>query len=477
MDDDRKVTEIVERSKMIFLKEIIDEFKKKQQQYDPAVEFAKTRKNRSVFVPMTVVVLLVVFAAVVVGVTAYIQRSSQSISVDIEDFADVNLRDILDGAKRLQNELDLIKRQRDQLISERDSRIGQAENARDRAIALVREADLNAAEQRNRITSAGRTADETIASITAEYAPRLSELETRIAELEIEIAAYDTRQLEQAKEQEEVLNNQRQVFDLEKQEQARQYEEQIERLVAGYESQIQELEAYQVEFEESLRSRHQRELAAQKLLYNPRLGDDAVAPLLSQPLRGVSFTGPGTYDQLLGRENVISQTAYAEVEREYSELLRLLDRVQTIPYENSVPDVLAQVRDRTLVLLKHYEDVRIGMGAVVRAKDAEIARRDGIIRDMTAEIGRFNYALEQYSRIGGDTGYVLDTRESTSIQVYVNPLRTVESGTIGYVFRADDEYIGTIRFGLQNGRLRARVVEIAPEQELRPYDKVLIEVQ
>jgi hypothetical protein len=73
---------------------------------------------------------------------------------------------------------------------------------------------------------------------------------------------------------------------------------------------------------------------------------------------------------------------------------------------------------------------------------------------------------------------VLDPRNPDSVAVYVDRIREVQEGTTGLVFRRDDELIARIRFEEAGERTAtARVVRLADGKELRPFDKVLIEVQ
>ncbi len=474
MDNDReidpKTSEIVERSKMIFLREMIDEFKRKQSLYDPATEFAKTRKNRSLFVPLTVVILLVLFGTVVFGVTRYIQQSSRNIAVDIEDFADVNLRDLLDGAKRIQVELDQVRLQLRELQEELDRRIRRAEAARDREIRLAREADISPAARDNRISAAEGNLEAERASIEAEFAPRIAELEARIVQLEEEMARYDSRQLEAAREQEEILNNQQRVFELQLEEQATLYEERIESLTENYELQIVELQAYIAEFEQTIRERHRREIADLVLRYNPIIRDGQVAEILALEAPASDGANIGAFRPVLAGEGVMTSAEYTALLEEIQRIRALNDRLSEIPFENDVPAVIGQLGGRTAAIIDRYD-------AAWRRLADSVEARDRTISDLEKEIARYEFSLNRLSLAGGDTGFLLDTRDEAALQVYVNPLYSVESGTVGYVFRRDDEYIGTIRFYLQRGRLRARVTEVAEGKTMQPYDKVLIEVQ
>ncbi len=496
MDNDRKVskkgdvTDIVERSKMVFLREIVNEFTRRQQQYDLESEFAKTRKNRSVMIPLVIVGLVLVFGVVVTGVTRYIQASSLAIRVDIDDFADVNLRDILDEAQRLQNQLDTAQRQLREVREDRDTRIGQIERNRDREIGLLDESALTAGQRVARAQELRDDATSRIDEVIAETEPRITELEERIAELQAAIAQYDSRQLEQAREQEEILNNQQRLFELEMAEVRDQYERQISRLTQDYEQEITELEQYQEEFARNIRARHSEELARLRaqhrqeiadltLRYNPVMDEEPVAPLIAAaPAPGTAaFTGPGAFRDVLHREGAADAREYGALRQEYEQFHTILDRLQEIPFENSVPAALDQLDMRARALVRRYERVWRVLGDSVEDRDGIIADRDATIEGQRDSIAQFQYSLAELSRFHGDTGYIIDPRNREEVVVYVNPILSVAPGTVGYVFRRDDEFVGTIRFTGGSGSHLARVEETMEDMEVRAFDKVLIEVQ
>ncbi|TVR71569.1 MAG: hypothetical protein EA427_04375 [Spirochaetaceae bacterium] len=500
MDNDRKVnpsepgsersTDIVERSKMVFLREIVNEFKRRQQQYDLETEFAKTKRNRSVVIPLAVVGLILIFGVVVAGVTRYIQSSSLAITVDIDDFADVNLRDILDEAQRLQNQLEVAQRELRDLQEQRDVQIRQFERARDREIGLLAESPLGSAARTAREQELRNEAEQQIAAVRVETEPAIQELQERIADLQDRIAQYDSRQLEQAREQEEILNNQQRLFELEMAEVRDRYERQIERLTSDYEREISELEQFQAEFERTIRMRHSEELArlrarhadeiaALTLSFNPRMDGEALQPLLdAAPPAGITaFTGPGPFRPVLQEEGAASPGDYRAVQRQYEDFLLLLDRMRAIPFQNSVPPLLEQLDFRARDLVRQYDRIWRALGDSVQERDGIIARRDETIENQQLAIDRYNFSLNELSRFQGDTGYVIDPRDPEAVVVYVNPILTVVPGMVGYVFRRDDEFVGTIRFTGGAGGFTARVEETVEELEIRAFDKVLIEVQ
>lgn len=190
-----------------------------------------------------------------------------------------------------------------------------------------------------------------------------------------------------------------------------------------------------------------------------------------------SFPGVGRYSSLFARERIVDRGRYEELVSQYAAIGSILDRLRQVPYQNSVPDALRQIDRRTRDLLAGYESIREGLEETVLNRDAIIAARDTTIADQEDRIGEFLFALDELARVNGDTGYILDPRNPDDVVVYVSRIRNVEVGSIGYVFRRDDEFVGTIRFVGRDGRIGAELVDTVEDMQLRAFDKVLIDVQ
>ncbi|MEW8119841.1 MAG: hypothetical protein AB2792_21985, partial [Candidatus Thiodiazotropha sp.] len=117
---DSKSTALIERSKALFLHDIISEFRNRQQRYDVGEEFAKTKKNRSLLIYAVILGMVAVFSIGVYLLTDYIQKDSKNIIVDIDDFKDVKLQELLDTVKRYESGLQQARRERYSLINNRD---------------------------------------------------------------------------------------------------------------------------------------------------------------------------------------------------------------------------------------------------------------------------------------------------------------------------------------------------------------------
>lgn len=81
----RQTTDLVERSKLAFLRETVRKYGGKQDQYDLEHEFARTRQNRSRVVPFMLAGLITVCTIAVIGVTWFIQSRSRDITIEVED--------------------------------------------------------------------------------------------------------------------------------------------------------------------------------------------------------------------------------------------------------------------------------------------------------------------------------------------------------------------------------------------------------
>lgn len=501
MDDDKQITTLVEESKLVFLKQLFREFETRQAQYDLDKEFAKARKNRSALVPLVLVGVVVAFAITAMMLTLYIEEETSRVTIDVgADFADVNLRDVLDAAKRYEQDLDREQRNLRSLERERDGELDSARSAAERNLALLDSEDLSPAAREERAAEIEAALSATVAEVTARYEQTIAEKTAEIEGIQDKIAQYDARQLEQAREQERVLNNQQQLHDMEMERQRGAYEQELAALTESYEQRITDLEEFAVELERSLRRTHAEEMASLRaahaqevadliVRFNPDVSDEAISSLIGvvasseDPLR--------SYDPFLGAEGVLSSAEYDRLSTSLSDVSRLVARLREVTYVNSVPEILREIDARITDLVARFETIRAGLVEVVHqrdrvigarnqtiaARDATIATRDETIAALNRTIQRYLYALEYLAFTGGEDAFIIDARDTSRIMVYVDDFIPVADGSTGYVFRRDDEFIGTIRFRTEGDHVFASLVDLDPEEELAPYDRILVQVQ
>jgi hypothetical protein len=109
MGDANEVKDLTVVVKDLLLQEAGKLITEKPKLYNLEEEFARTRTNRSMRVFFIVLAFVLLAAAATVGITLYIEEQNRRISVDIKEFDDVNLKDLLNVAKKNDNDMALAR--------------------------------------------------------------------------------------------------------------------------------------------------------------------------------------------------------------------------------------------------------------------------------------------------------------------------------------------------------------------------------
>jgi len=468
MDNEDKVKDLVLRSKNLFLKDIQKEIGRSEL-YNLDEEFAKTKKNRSPVVWISIILFVVVFVGIAVLVNAYIQRESRNIAVNIEAFEDVNLRDVLDKAKQYDRELTEARRRLQDLQNAMEGEIEQLRASMQRQIDVLNTRNMTAAARNRDIAELESKFKADAEAVREQYRPKIEEVEREIALIEGKMAAYDSKMVEMAREQEEVLNNQQRLFEIRHQETVDYYEAQIAELKKRMEEERESFEEYRENLVEALEANHQEEIQRLILKYNPRFTDEEVLKILDRKVDDFDQQIPFGFSEVLARENLYTKeelnTQYARIE----DIRVLTERLMEIPYINSVPDALAHMENTMYLVVNEYEHLWHTLADDISAKVLSIRSRNRMI-------DQFTFALNSLIFSSRENGYILDSRNPDALVVFIGDLYDVNEGDTGYVFREDDEFIAHIRFTYKDGRLYAQTKELAdPAKAIQPFDKILIE--
>ena len=451
---DSKSTALIERSKALFLHDIISEFRNRQQHYDVGEEFAKTKKNRSLLIYAVILGMVAVFSIGVYLLTDYIQKDSKNIIVDIDDFKDVKLQELLDTVKRYETGLQQARRELDDLLKNRDMEIQSINEDAIRRISIVRSGTANETEQQNQIAYIRRVANAQIASIEEQYKPLFEEQEQNIAEFEKNIAEYDMNQIEQARQQEENLNNQQQLFDFELAERTEYYENQITTLNRQYKTDTAALKNYNASIRNTLYRK-----------YNPTFSEEEIQSILNSSTDEEIMQQQisSEFHPIHDAEDGYLATQYLKLTNASSIIETLIGRLKDIPHENSIPLAIQQVEYQYKMALDAYEEIWKTLADKVIAANARI--------------DQFSYAMESLVSLQKENGYIIDPRDSENIIVHIDWLQELKSETQGFVFRQDDLPIAKIQIVVEDSGIKASLLELENEEiELQPFDKILINV-
>lgn len=495
MGDERKiegtnsdVRDLVEKSKSLFLQELASEFRQRQAQYNLETEFAKTKQNRSLLVPIVVAGMVLFFLAGAVGVTLYIEKRSREVQVGAQAFEAVDLREVLDTAKRLEQDLQKAKKELEDLENSQRAELDQARLEFQRESELISTStDLSETIKAERLQAARAKMNRQLNAIQAAYAPRIAAKQKEVQDIQKQIDSYDARQVQKAREQEEILNNQRRLHEMEMDRTLKAHANELRELNQRYTREIEGLKKYQQDLVAVLKANHAREIASLILKYNPVAVSDPVAPLLRASIDPAVLQArlPRFNSSLLTAEGLLDVGTLARLSQQLSELGQVLGELKKIPFQNAVPSILTQIEARQKEVALLYEQIIEAFNRGIQQKNAALRSQEETIRGLKRQIAeqnqvlnRYIYAIEQLMLHNREQGYVLDPREPKNLLVVVDKLRVINPGSVARVFRRDDEYIGKIRYEGELGKASWVVLELKdPQNPIRPFDKVLIEEQ
>ena len=412
MDNENQITDLVERSKIDFLRDAVRELREQKKLYDLDEEFAKTKKNRNPLVLITVVLVVVLFVGVGVVVRYFTQQSSRNVQINISDFEDVNLKDLLDLSKKNETRLANIRRELATFKEmQASSRLGIQQDAGNR-IEILANQSLGNQKRQEEIKKIRDEEKGKIAAVNKEYSGKIQGKEEEIAGIQKEIDEYDSRMLTQARQQEEVLNNQLRLFDIERTNLIDSYDSRIDNLTVMHDRQVKSLEKQKKEVVDLLKSRHASELAQLKNnhvtqlanleqkhateiedtigLYNPTFTDGRMGLLLGELIdQSLLDTEVAAYRDILDDEGILSERDFQRMNSSLQEFSVVLARLQETPYINSVPGALDQLEYRNRVIVRDYEILWEKLADVVQEKNDVIGERDSTIATRDNSIEQF----------------------------------------------------------------------------------------
>ena len=432
--------------------------------YDLETEFARTRGNRNLLFPAMVIAFLLAVVAFTILFSLRIEQTRAQVAINISDFEDANLRELLDTARRHDNQLELAQLERQRLDEELARRIARLRSDEAQRIAVARETIRDSAALDARIAQIQSEQRASIAALETEYEPLLAVEDEKIADLQIEIAQYDQR----LREQEEVVANQLRLAELQMQERVDAYDEQIARLNELHEEELAEVRAGQEELIAAIEQTHAEELEAQFQLYNPSFDDPDL--LAAIDVVGAAELIQPTFEPQVTTLGAASVAELSQLATALDAIAALLDRLAEIPYENSPPQATAAIRSYVAALNDRYS-------LIARRLSQAIAARNRRIGELERREAEFRHAFDALTSSERETGFVVDGRDAQAIAVYLNDLYPVAAGDTAFVFRDDDEYIGRLTFFQDGDRLRGRLTDNSAGAVPLPFDKILIQVE
>lgn len=430
--------------------------------YDLVSEYRKTKKNFSPLVPIAIALVVVVFAAASWMVTKAINSQARKVSVNIEAFEDLNLKDLLDQAKNTDAQLKTALNDLAAVEYEMNAELARIRDEKAAALSLL--AGLSPADQKRRAAAIESDAAAKERAVRAKYASRISEKRIAVTALQERAAAYDARSVEEARKQQEVLDNQEKLFQMEK-----------ANLTASYEERIKAMDAALKAEKSDGAARLSKAIAELTARYNPTWTDER-GKALSSAKADAPRPPAVPLPEAAPRGSPVGVEELRAAAARYDQLYFLIGKLRETPYINSVPGALAAADNSAAELVKSYTKVVTDAAAAARARDDRIARlEDAAARDR-ARIESYAYAFSGFTRDENEAGFVIDGRNSERVLLYVDPIFRFSDGTTAWAFRAADVQVAELKLRKDGDSVTARVERLEPGFALQPFDRILLKL-
>ena len=449
MDNEREIKDL-ENTRDFFLRKDLAELHKKREYYDLEKEFSETRKNKKLWVVWLVLGIVAVLTLTAYLITKGVQKKSKTYELELDEFQDVNLGELLDEVKKIEEEMRIAEQDLAALVAEKNNKIRDVNNAADNELKLLDTKKLGKAEKNRRIDAVEQERAAQLQAIDSKYDPIIEEQRQKYALIEERKQRYDSRQVESARNQETLLNNQKQLYEIEKKSLIEEYEKDLASQKEEYEARLAEMKSFLDEYDTNI-----------KLLYDPVFTGEKNVKLMNAPIdEDRRRTNLPPFNPLYYPESIVTHKELEDLDAQLRDIRYLIDLVYSIPFDNSVETVLRQIDYRILKFLDSFKKISDKVAA-------------------QTELGNsYGYAFESVVRETGGQGIILDPRDPRAIVIYLDPVITVPEGTEAYLFRLDEQLVGRIMiYRNGDGLERARLLEVTRGFEPRPFDKIILHIE
>ncbi len=435
MGNENKVNALIENSKHVLLREESQTIGQSTGLYNLETEFGKTKNNKRILFHL-------IWFSFVVGIiigslvgSLWIENRSKNISIDIQDFQDLRLRELLSSANRGSSEIQNLQVDIKSLREERETKIKLLHERAQHEKELLAGLNPNDADYKNKIKEIEKNERNEVANTEANYSKKISEKEARVKTLEAN-AGVDPKN----SGGEDLVNNGDKLMNL-----------RVQKVKDIYEERIAKLQAL-----------HAEEMASLTLRYNPVFNpnDKAVTALTAKisPLPSELSFSP--YDNQLEKETGINLQSFKKLRENTSNQLTLVKRLRQIPYINSINPSLEKIDLASQNLIASYETLW--------------SKLNYSLKNKKEVVGSFEWAMQTYAREHGDNGYIIDSRVGDKITIYLDPIHLPQSGTKANVFRQDNEIVATVELYVNEGRWWAKNAQVAEGKRLLPFDRLFV---
>lgn len=464
MDNENKINEDKNKLVKSFITENVAEKYEKPKLYDLQKEFEKTKKNKQTFLWVMVFSFIAIIIIITIIFNIYIENKRRLTTFKIPEFQEINLKDLLDTAKKLQEKLDAAKEELNALKEEKNLKIQSIKDKISNDIQLVLVKNISKYQKDREVKNLKRERDKLIKEVNDKYDPLIAQKEQEIAEIQKELDKYDSRLNAQVKEAQKQLERYKELSALEMEKIKDLYEIKIKKLTQNYETRIDNLKEYYQEYTSILENK-----------YNPVFKDKNVKKILNEKSK---IEIPENYSKfenisILENDNIINSEDKEYIENNFNDILALTKRLGEIPYKNSVPIAINKILEKVKYLDYKYNTILITADNVLSEKNEiifNIKKENSMLNQVVSTI---QSSLDFYLTKIKEDGIIVSKNDDNSYFVYFKDGLEVVDNQPVYVLRNFNIIAkGTIR--KSDNYYYITVDKVINDETIYPFDLIVL---
>ena len=399
MGNDNKIskasvnTEQRHKEVLLFLNEELNRLQtgKASESYNLEKEYEKTKKNRSLFSFLILFISLAVVFLIAWGITAGINKQNEEITVNLQEFEGLNIKNLLDSVSKVQANYDAAMKNKTNIISDRDVALHKAEEKRDSDLFLIDSLSLEKPEADKRKKTVYEEYEQAVALVNEVYDPQLVLADNELAEYKRQLDEYDTAKLEAARQQEQALDSERRVHQLE-----------MDKLSGEYEKRIAELQdsiAKERKNNSDQMRRSVTEVSQKYIAEIDQLDPDLTLTSAQGIVNTINAQEYEAFDyEAFLQENEIQddtvETGLAMFQQNYNKYLTVQEPFENIPYKKSAPAYIKASKNLVDNMGSVFEDTALKMAGEKQELNTKVDNLENEVAGLNKQIEKIRKDAE-----------------------------------------------------------------------------------
>ncbi len=481
MGNDNKIKDIISSSSREYLANAYAD-DSSLIKYNLEKEYAGTKKNHSWFVYILSLTTIVFLVAVALFFSSIIAKKTAAQAVDISSFQELNLKDLLDIVKRAEDNYERLSREYIDIEQSMATELNLADTNYKSELDIINAGRNSQSEKARLVNTAGKKYQSNKAEIHLRYEALLAVKKSEQEAAAKALDSFDSRRLQEAKRNEELLASERKLFEEEKSRLTEFYEQRISKLSAESQKEKNHLLAAKDALIQTLEQSKEADMAEQFLLYNPIFTEQSILSILAAYSKRPDYPD-SKLEEMVAQAGLEAGLELKEIKQSLSSIEAIADRLLEAPYKNSVPQALNAMNNAALSLAAIYQEIISNCvelieirnkthkedQKVLAAKTSELESTKKMLDSANNEKEFYINALESLSRKNGDSGYVLAVKDD-GVYLWLDFLAS--GAKEAWVFR-NEKVIARLALAAFGKLFKGTVIE-KTEDQIQALDKIVV---